>query len=294
MEQQPDTTTTATTATTTTATTSPTNPTSPTKSDLLQGQVFVFSGFRNKGLEQSIIEAGGQVDGFVSNRTTLLLYQDGAEHAAKHQQAMKLGVKCAILSAFPNYLEELQNAKWAASETSAAPLEAHLRIVSNALNVRLGSAKKSHFRHDVQNIMGYQLCLNGRMFDDENTDWCNHKDKRIGKHFLEYFPVALFMGKRGGDVVEMTILGKKINVTLVEGFEHMLYDLTQSFGGITAVGYNDSEFTIKRYEEMQMIIDTHKAYAKSLGFEIKDPMTFRYVECNKNYHGFIADYNSKN
>jgi NAD-dependent DNA ligase len=62
-------------------------------SDNLVGQKFVMSGFRDKELEQSITERGGQVTGTVTGKTSgLILQQKTDKLTGKPEKAQQLGI----------------------------------------------------------------------------------------------------------------------------------------------------------------------------------------------------------
>jgi NAD-dependent DNA ligase len=60
----------------------------------LSGQVFVFTGFRDKGLEKKIRMCGGDVRSAISGKTTALVVEDGGslKVGAKWTKAIKLGI----------------------------------------------------------------------------------------------------------------------------------------------------------------------------------------------------------
>lgn len=63
-----------------------------TKSQKLKGEKIVFTGFRDKKLEEKIKENGGTVSGTVSSKTTLLL-SSGDTSSSKYKKAKQLGIK---------------------------------------------------------------------------------------------------------------------------------------------------------------------------------------------------------
>lgn len=71
-----------------------------TKNGLFNGQIVVFTGFRNKEWEKFIENEGGKVTGSVSKNTTLLVFNDGEESSAKYQRAKKLEIKTMSKSDF--------------------------------------------------------------------------------------------------------------------------------------------------------------------------------------------------
>lgn len=74
------------------------------KSSKLEGQVIVFTGFRDSDLEKEIKENGGEVGSGVSSRTTILLVADKGSGSSKLVKARQMGI--AILTA-----KEFRN-KW--------------------------------------------------------------------------------------------------------------------------------------------------------------------------------------
>lgn len=58
----------------------------------LQGQTVVFSGFRDKELEEQIKARGGKVTSAVSKNTTMLVVKDPNDMTAKPQRAQQLGI----------------------------------------------------------------------------------------------------------------------------------------------------------------------------------------------------------
>lgn len=59
----------------------------------LDGQKFVFSGFRDKGLEDQIKQRGGKVIGSVSKQTTAVIIKSKGETSGKIQKAKDLGIQ---------------------------------------------------------------------------------------------------------------------------------------------------------------------------------------------------------
>jgi len=52
----------------------------------------VFSGFRDKELEDFIVNNGGKVTGSVSSNTSILLYNAGEKSTGKYTKAVELGI----------------------------------------------------------------------------------------------------------------------------------------------------------------------------------------------------------
>ncbi|AYV85071.1 MAG: NAD-dependent DNA ligase [Satyrvirus sp.] len=70
------------------------------KKGIFQGQVVVFTGFRNDSWKKFIEEEGGRVGSSVSSNTTLLLYNDGEEDSSKYKHAKELEIKTMPKSEF--------------------------------------------------------------------------------------------------------------------------------------------------------------------------------------------------
>ena len=66
----------------------------------LKGQVFVFTGFRDKELEKKIIARGAKVSANVSKSTTKVLTKEIDEDAEKIKKAKELGVPIVLVSDF--------------------------------------------------------------------------------------------------------------------------------------------------------------------------------------------------
>ena len=66
----------------------------------LEGQIIVFSGFRDKDLEEKIIEAGGKVSTAVSSKTTLMLVKTHDASSSKVVKAKELGIPIKLASEF--------------------------------------------------------------------------------------------------------------------------------------------------------------------------------------------------
>lgn len=72
--------------------------------DTMVGKKYVFSGFRNKELEQEITKRGGKVTGTVSKNTTALVVSDGANVTGKRKRAEELNVQVLSLEEFKSLL----------------------------------------------------------------------------------------------------------------------------------------------------------------------------------------------
>ena len=66
----------------------------------LTGQTFVFTGFRDKQLEERVTDLGGKVTGSVSKNTTLVVAADPQESSTKLQKARDLGIPILSKEAF--------------------------------------------------------------------------------------------------------------------------------------------------------------------------------------------------
>ena len=68
--------------------------------DLFADQKIVFTGFRDKNLEDIIEIMGGKVSTSVSSKTTLIVYADNEQNSSKLEKAKKLGIKTISKSEF--------------------------------------------------------------------------------------------------------------------------------------------------------------------------------------------------
>ena len=66
----------------------------------LQGQVIVFTGFRDKVLEAAVEARGGQVASTITKKTTLIVAKDPSEASGKLQKAREMGIKIVGKDAF--------------------------------------------------------------------------------------------------------------------------------------------------------------------------------------------------
>ena len=162
------------------------------------------------------------------------------------------------------------------------PLIGDIFIVPNSLNI---CEDHGEYSYSVDNCVGLQVCLQGWLTNDACDNWCSHYyEKFHDKRVNERFPVELFMGKREGDTVELSIGSIKMILTCRQlpyrygniKFEDRLYDLTQSFGGICCEKYFNPP--LHKRSQQSMIIANHERYARSLGLPSIEPTKFRYVE----------------
>ncbi|TFG95156.1 hypothetical protein E4H12_13845 [Candidatus Thorarchaeota archaeon] len=63
------------------------------KGGSMEGQTFVFTGFRSKELERTIEDKGGKMGSAVSSKTTYLVAEDKNSTSGKAVKARSLGVK---------------------------------------------------------------------------------------------------------------------------------------------------------------------------------------------------------
>lgn len=140
------------------------------------------------------------------------------------------------------------------------------------------------YGYDIDNVQGLQVCFEGWITSDECENWCRHGCKLLGgKKFSDKFPIELFIGKKEGDVVELLINDKKINVTCRQqpyrygnqNFEDMMYTVTQSFGGVCAPTYFNPPLSER--SQRAMILVAHERYTRSLNLPTKEPMDFKYA-----------------
>ena len=165
------------------------------------------------------------------------------------------------------------------------PLVGDIFIVPNSLQI---CDDHGDYCYSVNNCKGLQVCLNGWLTNDKCDNWCSHcYEKFGGKSVRDKFPVELFMGKREGDTIEVSVDDIKMILTCRQlpyrysnggtiKFEDRLYDLTQSFGGVCREKY----FNPPLHERSQrsMIIANHERYARLLGLPLIEPTKFRYIE----------------
>ena len=153
-------------------------------------------------------------------------------------------------------------------------------IVPNSLQI---CDDHGSYGYNVQDVTGLQVCFEAWMTNDECENWsCHYYDKFNKKRISDRMPVELFIGKREGDTVEVTINGIKAILTCAQksyryssdSFENLMYHLTQSFGGLVDASYFSPPLTNE--SQRAMIIANHERYARSLGFGPKNPETFRH------------------
>lgn len=77
------------------------------KSNSLNGQVIVFTGFRNKDWSNFIAENGGKEGSSVSGKTTILVVKDKNSTSTKTAKAKELGVKIMDIGEFEKYLKNI-------------------------------------------------------------------------------------------------------------------------------------------------------------------------------------------
>lgn len=71
-----------------------------TKNQPLLNQKIVFTGFRDKQLENNVVEKGGQISTAVSKNTTLLVYTETATQTAKYVKAVTLDIPLITIDEF--------------------------------------------------------------------------------------------------------------------------------------------------------------------------------------------------
>lgn len=64
------------------------------------GKTVVFTGVRDKALEQEFLKRGWDVADSVTKKVTLVLYKNGDKKTASHEKAEKYGIKCVEISSF--------------------------------------------------------------------------------------------------------------------------------------------------------------------------------------------------
>ena len=75
----------------------------------LKGEVIVFSGIRDKVLEEFIESEGGSIGGLISSKTTLLVYTD--TNTSKYKKAIEKGIKTIPYSDFVSLYSEKKQEK---------------------------------------------------------------------------------------------------------------------------------------------------------------------------------------
>jgi NAD-dependent DNA ligase len=71
-----------------------------TNNKFFEGKKVVFSGIRDKDLEEKIISSGGEVVTSVSKNTSIVVVKDSSETSGKIQRAKELGVKIVNIDDF--------------------------------------------------------------------------------------------------------------------------------------------------------------------------------------------------
>jgi hypothetical protein len=140
------------------------------------------------------------------------------------------------------------------------------------------------YGYDVDDVSGPQVCFYGWITDSECDDWTRAARKGFARSITDVFPVELFMGKKEGDTVALTIFNKKIVVTCSQtaheyaeygNFEMCLFELTKSFGGMQRPNYFKPDLAIR--SQMAFFIRNHERYARSLDMKPSEPHNFRHV-----------------
>lgn len=72
------------------------------KNNLLNGEIIVFTGVRDKNTEEFIENNGGKVSTSLSSKTTMLIYLDENSSSSKLEKAKKMGIKTMPLVDFKN------------------------------------------------------------------------------------------------------------------------------------------------------------------------------------------------
>lgn len=164
-------------------------------------------------------------------------------------------------------------------------LKGDIFIVPTSLNI-CDDRRNDQYGYDITNIYGLQVCFEGIITSPECDNWSCHQHPKLENKITSRFPVELFMGKKEGDTIEFIINNIKINVTCnqlnykynMNTFENVLYDLTQSFGGVCSAQYYKPLLTER--SQMYLLIANHEKYSRSIAKEPKEPNTFKY---SKNY-----------
>jgi NAD-dependent DNA ligase len=71
-----------------------------------EGEIIVFTGFRNKDWEEIIESNGGKLSSTVSGKTTLLVYNDADTNSSKYLKAIELGIKTLSIDEFSKLIDK--------------------------------------------------------------------------------------------------------------------------------------------------------------------------------------------
>ena len=181
-----------------------------------------------------------------------------------------------------------ENQAQSASENQAQSevLEGEIFIIPNSIQVvfpypkdQYGYSCRSTNAEDLSE--GPRACFEGWICNDECANWARHSYPRLTTKINDRFPVDLFMGKREGDVVEFLLGGKNVRLRCSQlnhryanygNFQDVMYNLTQSFGGI----YQDAGIDLTKEQQRELLIDNHIHYARSIDKPLVNPSKFRY------------------
>ena len=75
-----------------------------TESNIYQGRVFCFTGFRNKAMEDTIVKNGGKVSATYTKAVTDLVIKEKGSGSSKEQKAIKSGIRIYSESEFRELL----------------------------------------------------------------------------------------------------------------------------------------------------------------------------------------------
>lgn len=138
--------------------------------------------------------------------------------------------------------------------------------------------------YDCVNTKGNQVCFQGNLYQDLDykDKWHNDADNPFGYKLENWFPIAPFIGKREGDIVDLEFLDKKGTSIIIQAllvgseskkFEDLLYSITADFGGITAP-IDDTELSL--IKQCCLIIAIHQNIADNLNKVALEPKAFKH------------------
>lgn len=145
----------------------------------------------------------------------------------------------------------------------------------------------------IDGISGPKVCAQICVYNEECENWACHRYDKLKNSMTEGMPIDLFMGKIENDLVTFYSAGQKIVLKCCikpkgadVNFEHILYNLTSSFGGMSA--FPNLEFysfrseecfpPLSQFSQACMFVTNHELYSRSLGLDVKNATTFQYYE----------------
>lgn len=167
-------------------------------------------------------------------------------------------------------------------------LTADILIVPNAPSI-CDHKSIDKYGYSVLGISGIQVCFPAYIIGSDERNWMSSGHPMLkGSRLSDKIPCELFYGKKEGDIVNLSFMGKddkpitcKLNINTQKykyreqgRFEDLLYYLTQSFGGVCDASY----FSPPLHERSQraMLLVNHEKYARSVSKCIVEPTRFRF------------------